>query len=149
MKKIGLLFALFTYGSQLLAASSEISEVVQIKSWSQLFLNQSVLNKKFADGTPVETSKVVAEKDTGRIFFVEEGHVAETDDCRMRRFELKLTGKELRPVPPGVTETCTGKGCSHCVFKTRGGCKCKNSVNICEHTISRYNEDSDDSDPPL
>jgi len=37
----------------------------------------------------------------------------------------------------GNTETCTGKNCSFCAFKTTGGCECKNSLNTCEHTITK------------
>lgn len=35
----------------------------------------------------------------------------------------------------GITETCSGQNCSHCAFKRAGGCECKNSTNICNHTI--------------
>ena len=134
-----LMFLLGGYHSP--SDSSGVSVVGQIVSEGQIFLNQKVLNKKFTDGTPIETHEIVVDPATKKTFLVEEGHVQETNDCRIRRTELTLTGEDLRPLSPGLTETCAGRGCSHCVFKERGGCKCKNSVNICEHTISRYTDD--------
>ncbi len=139
-----LMFLLGGYHSP--SDSSGVSVVGQIISRDHFSLNQEVLNKKFTDGTPIEAREIVVDPATKQTFLVEEGHVQETNDCRIRRTELVLRGAELRPLPPGLTETCVGKGCSHCVFKERGGCKCKNSINICEHTISRYTDELVDAE---
>ncbi len=40
----------------------------------------------------------------------------------------------------GVTETCSGDGCSHCAFKDTGGCVCKKFSGTCNHTISKNTE---------
>ena len=37
--------------------------------------------------------------------------------------------------PGGKSESCVGDGCSHCAFKSAGGCECKRISGICNHVI--------------
>jgi hypothetical protein len=97
------------------------------------------LADKFEDGTPVEVVETELDEKTGAYYLVREGHTSKKD-CRVTRTPL-YESKEgfLYMRRNGASETCTGNGCSHCAFKTGGGCTCVNSTNTCSHTITRNN----------
>lgn len=93
----------------------------------------------FEDGTVVK--KVTVEKQEGKLYLVREGE-NDKGDCRTTRSELDevKNGSDEFVVymrMGGVTESCSGDGCSYCAFKASGGCECKNSTNTCNHTVSR------------
>jgi len=88
----------------------------------------------FADGTKVE-SQTTVEQD-GQLYFVRKGHTR-SKDCRISRTPVQQDGNLVMMRMNGTTETCSGKNCSHCSFKTGGGCDCVNSLNLCEHTITK------------
>jgi len=94
------------------------------------------LKLEFADGTDIETMDVVVDEQTKKTYLIREGHY-KGKDCRISRTELVDTGTIILLRMPGITETCSGKNCSHCSFKDGGGCNCQNSLNICEHTITK------------
>lgn len=97
-----------------------------------------IIKDTFADGTKADTIELVKEGDTP--YLVRKGFDAEKN-CHISRTELLFAEVAvwqtyMMPVG-GVTETCTGVGCTHCGFKKEGGCKCENFSGRCDHTISR------------
>lgn len=98
-------------------------------------VHQSILKQTFDDGTKVDSQGVEKDAD-GKLYYMRKG-TTQGKDCRVSRTEVSSEDGMLLMRMQGTTETCSGKSCSHCAFKTGGGCECKNSLNTCEHTISR------------
>ena len=67
------------------------------------------------------------------------GHSPE-GNCIVERYPLTRIDDKLFMQVGGKGEKCSGKNCTHCAFKKGGGCECKNSLNICEHEITRIKD---------
>lgn len=95
-----------------------------------IFMPAKAIPDKFWDGEKVEKSWR-----EGMLFY----RVGKDKDgnCILTRTQLERMADVLVYRMSGVTETCKGKDCSYCGFKTSGGCECRNSLNTCEHTITR------------
>jgi len=111
----------------------------QTYNLSGVIFPKDQIKSEFEDGTKV--SKIYTSIDNDVSYLYREGKTR-NGDCRISRTPLvemvdvdKVSYSFMRLM--GSTETCSGKNCSHCAFKKGGGCECKNSTNICEHTITR------------
>lgn len=119
--------------------SSKYDYLMVASPKEDLFTKQ--LKPTFPDGTPIEVEEIVSYPGEKNLHLVREGHDPKTKDCRISRTEIEPSESGyLFMRISGVTETCSGKNCSHCDFKQGGGCSCVNSTNICEHTITRNSE---------
>jgi hypothetical protein len=94
------------------------------------YFHVSAIPRHFPDKTKVESYDLKGD------YLIRHGK-AKSKDCWISRSEVVLRSGLLFLKPGGVSETCKGKNCSHCGFKDSGGCECKNSLNTCEHTITR------------
>lgn len=91
----------------------------------------SMISDNFEDGTEVDEIYIEGS------FYIRKGRTPEKD-CRTSRTEVEEVDDFLMMRLNGVTETCSGKNCSHCAFKDGGGCTCKNiGQGICSHTITK------------
>ena len=61
-------------------------------------------------------------------------------NCYVQRFPIVKSGESVYLRMGAKGETCAGVNCSHCAFKDGGGCECKNSLNTCNHTITRVRD---------
>lgn len=83
----------------------------------------------------MKVEAITREDFDGEPFLVTEAH-SEKGGCTVTKTLLAHTKwGYLYLRAGGTTEKCSGKNCEHCAFKDGGGCKCVNSLNICEHTI--------------
>jgi hypothetical protein len=97
--------------------------------------SDEVFPSRFPNGTKVDY-KGRSEID-GKIYYVRKGH-DKNDDCIVTRTPIFVEEGLLVFKMAGNTETCSGKDCAHCKFKSTGGCECKNmGQGICSHTITR------------
>ena len=101
---------------------------------SDVIVSPSLLNTSFDNGVEVSDASVVTEDKTTYLY--RKGK-SKDGNCIVSRTPLIDVNGEYMMRMKGTTETCSGKNCSYCAFKTTGGCECKNSLNSCEHTISR------------
>lgn len=102
----------------------------------------AIINDEFEDGTEAESINV-SKEDEGPTYLVRQG-ADEKGNCHISRTELKsaeIAGYKTYLMPVGgITETCTGVGCTFCGFKKSGGCECRNVSGHCTHTISRNSD---------
>ena len=101
---------------------------------TDIIVSPSLLNTTFDNGVEVSDATVVTEGETTYLY--RKGKSPEGNCIVSRTPLIDANGQYMMRIN-GLTETCTGKNCSYCAFKTTGGCECKNSLNLCEHTISR------------
>lgn len=103
-------------------------------------INTGLLKKEFEKGVPVQKVWTESSSEKSQIYLLRRGF-DENKNCFLSRSPLHVSEIEGVNVVmlrmKGVTETCKGKGCSHCAFKDGGGCECKGSTNTCEHIITR------------
>lgn len=89
-------------------------------------------------GIAVDDLKLTLERmSNNKVYLMFEGHDKDKN-CLLSRTEVFVPDgqKKVFQLRLGATtESCKGKNCEHCKFKTSGGCECVNSLNTCEHTI--------------
>ena len=74
-----------------------------------------------------------------KAWFIRKGKTPD-GNCIVERYPLMPIDDMLFMRMGGKGEKCTGVNCSHCAFKSGGGCECKNSLNTCNHEITRIRD---------
>lgn len=102
------------------------------KDQELIYVDESMLSDTFHDGSTVDEVNVY-----GNNLY---RHSELGMGCTISRTRLVERDGLMYMRRNGTTETCKGNGCSHCAFKSGGGCECKNSTNSCDHIISKNSD---------
>ena len=116
------------------------------KNWTEkpnpeklVVLGNSTFSKELSKGYFTQGGKYHTEDPLtkGKTYLTLTAKTKDGKGCQVFRTEVIPIDGAMFMRLNGKGESCTGKNCSHCAFKKTGGCECKNSLNICEHTITR------------